>query len=70
MGYYENIRTMKQELQELIHQNKGKTISISSLSLSYGMRYGFGKRVVENALKDFKEVGQIVLYKDSFEVVK
>ena len=70
MSYYENIKQMKLEINELIHQKKGQKVKISDLSIHYGMRYGFGRRVIENALKDFKDSGVIILNKDDFEVLE
>lgn len=70
MGYYDNQRMMKLELQELIRTTKEKRIAISGLVVHYGLKFGFGRRILENALKDFHDNGQIILTKNEFEVLK
>ena len=69
MSYYNDMKKMKIELNDLIQNNKGKTIQLNPLTLQYGQRFGFGKRTILNTLKDYKDAGQIILYEDSFEVL-
>ena len=69
MSYYDDLRTMKKEINELINESKGKKIKLCELSVHYGMKFGFGRKAIENTLKDFKDQGRIVLLKDEFEVL-
>lgn len=68
-SYYDSLRMLKVDLQDLVSQNPGKRIAIAPLVVKYGVRFGFGRRTLENVLREFQADNRILLYKDEFEVL-